>query len=100
MKPRGHGRLHCTGSDWSLCLHFNVCGCVFQVLVVGNPANTNCLIAAKSAPSIPKENFSCLTRLDHNRARSQVRPFKLSASQTFNCVASLSESIVIYVSVL
>ena len=45
----------------------------FQVLVVGNPANTNCLIAAKSAPSIPKENFSCLTRLDHNRARSQVR---------------------------
>lgn len=43
-----------------------------QVLVVGNPANTNCLIASKSAPSIPKENFSCLTRLDHNRACSQV----------------------------
>lgn len=43
-----------------------------QVLVVGNPANTNCLIASKSAPSIPKENFSCLTRLDHNRASSQV----------------------------
>ncbi|XP_072513857.1 malate dehydrogenase 1Aa, NAD (soluble) isoform X1 [Salminus brasiliensis] len=43
-----------------------------KVLVVGNPANTNCLIASKSAPSIPKENFSCLTRLDHNRARSQV----------------------------
>uniref|UniRef100_A0A8C9WNI7 Malate dehydrogenase n=1 Tax=Scleropages formosus TaxID=113540 RepID=A0A8C9WNI7_SCLFO len=43
-----------------------------KVLVVGNPANTNCLIAAKSAPSIPKENFSCLTRLDHNRAASQV----------------------------
>ncbi|XP_070833554.1 malate dehydrogenase 1Ab, NAD (soluble) [Chaetodon trifascialis] len=43
-----------------------------KVLVVGNPANTNCLIAAKSAPSIPKENFSCLTRLDHNRARSQL----------------------------
>lgn len=42
------------------------------MLVVGNPANTNCLIAAKSAPSIPKANFSCLTRLDHNRARSQV----------------------------
>lgn len=40
--------------------------------MVGNPANTNCLIAAKSAPSIPKANFSCLTRLDHNRARSQV----------------------------
>lgn len=44
-----------------------------QVLVVGNPANTNCLIASKSAPSIPKQNFSCLTRLDHNRASSQVR---------------------------
>ncbi|RXM28925.1 Malate dehydrogenase, cytoplasmic [Acipenser ruthenus] len=43
-----------------------------KVLVVGNPANTNCLIASKSAPSIPKENFSCLTRLDHNRARSQL----------------------------
>ncbi|XP_056903427.1 malate dehydrogenase 1Ab, NAD (soluble) [Takifugu flavidus] len=43
-----------------------------KVLVVGNPANTNCLVAAKSAPSIPKANFSCLTRLDHNRARSQV----------------------------
>ncbi|KAG7283564.1 hypothetical protein CRUP_026491 [Coryphaenoides rupestris] len=42
-----------------------------KVLVVGNPANTNCLIASKSAPSIPKENFSCLTRLDHNRAASQ-----------------------------
>ncbi|XP_028301337.1 malate dehydrogenase, cytoplasmic-like isoform X2 [Gouania willdenowi] len=43
-----------------------------QVVVVGNPANTNCLIALKFAPSIPKENFSCLTRLDHNRACSQV----------------------------
>jgi len=43
-----------------------------KVLVVGNPANTNCLICSKKAPSIPKENFSCLTRLDHNRAASQV----------------------------
>ncbi|XP_055494852.1 malate dehydrogenase 1Ab, NAD (soluble) [Leucoraja erinacea] len=43
-----------------------------KVLVVGNPANTNCLIALKSAPSIPKENFFCLTRLDHNRARAQI----------------------------
>ncbi|XP_017939907.2 LOW QUALITY PROTEIN: malate dehydrogenase, cytoplasmic [Manacus vitellinus] len=43
-----------------------------KVVVVGNPANTNCLIASKSAPSIPKENFSCLTRLDHNRAKSQI----------------------------
>ncbi|XP_078261830.1 malate dehydrogenase 1Ab, NAD (soluble) [Rhinoraja longicauda] len=43
-----------------------------KVLVVGNPANTNCLIALKSAPSIPKENFFCLTRLDHNRATAQL----------------------------
>lgn len=34
-----------------------------RVLVVGNPANTNCLIASKYAPSIPASNFSCLTRL-------------------------------------
>lgn len=43
-----------------------------KILVVGNPANTNCLIASKNAPSIPKENFTCLTRLDHNRAKAQV----------------------------
>uniref|UniRef100_A0A8C8WA08 Malate dehydrogenase 1 n=3 Tax=Felidae TaxID=9681 RepID=A0A8C8WA08_PANLE len=43
-----------------------------MVIVVGNPANTNCLTACKSAPSIPKENFSCLTRLDHNRAKAQI----------------------------
>ncbi|XP_029449525.1 malate dehydrogenase, cytoplasmic [Rhinatrema bivittatum] len=43
-----------------------------KVVVVGNPANTNCLTALKSAPSIPKENFSCLTRLDHNRAKAQI----------------------------
>lgn len=43
-----------------------------KVLVVGNPANTNCLIASKCAPSIPKENFSCLTKLDQNRAVSQI----------------------------
>ncbi len=40
-----------------------------QVLVVGNPANTNALIAQACAPSLPKENFSALTRLDHNRAK-------------------------------
>jgi malate dehydrogenase len=43
-----------------------------KVLVVGNPANTNCLITAVSAPSIPRENFSALTRLDHNRALTQT----------------------------
>lgn len=44
----------------------------FQVLVVGNPANTNALICAKYAPSIPKENFSAMTRLDQNRAQAQL----------------------------
>jgi len=39
-----------------------------KVLVVGNPANTNALICALNAPNIPKENFTALTRLDHNRA--------------------------------
>lgn len=43
-----------------------------KTLVVGNPANTNALIAAQCAPSIPKEQFSALTRLDHNRAAAQV----------------------------
>ena len=38
-----------------------------KVVVVGNPANTNCLIAAHHAKDIPKENFSAMTRLDHNR---------------------------------
>ncbi|XP_041351635.1 malate dehydrogenase, cytoplasmic-like [Gigantopelta aegis] len=43
-----------------------------KVVVVGNPANTNALIASHYAPSIPKKNFSCLTRLDQNRAQSLV----------------------------
>jgi malate dehydrogenase len=41
-----------------------------KVLVVGNPANTNAAVCSYYAPSIPKENFSALTRLDHNRATS------------------------------
>ena len=44
-----------------------------QVLVVANPANTNALILAENAPSIPRENITALTRLDHNRALGQVR---------------------------
>jgi len=43
-----------------------------KVLVVGNPANTNALIALKNAPSIPKANFTCLTYLDQNRAKSII----------------------------
>jgi len=43
-----------------------------RVLVVGNPANTNAYIAMKSAPSLPKRNFTAMLRLDHNRALSQI----------------------------
>jgi malate dehydrogenase len=43
-----------------------------KVLVVGNPANTNCLIAMKNAPGLKPSNFSSMMRLDHNRALTQV----------------------------
>ncbi|BBA36248.1 malate dehydrogenase [Methylocaldum marinum] len=43
-----------------------------KTLVVGNPANTNALIAQHNAPELPPENFSAMTRLDYNRAKSQV----------------------------
>lgn len=43
-----------------------------KVLVVANPANTNALMLAEHAPSIPKENITALTRLDHNRALAQL----------------------------
>ena len=43
-----------------------------RVLVVGNPANTNALIAASHAPDVPKSRFTAMTRLDHNRALSQL----------------------------
>jgi malate dehydrogenase len=43
-----------------------------RVLVVGNPANTNALIAMSHAPDVPRERFSAMMRLDHNRARGQL----------------------------
>ena len=43
-----------------------------KVLVVGNPANTNCLIAMSNAPDVPRERFTAMMRLDHNRAISQL----------------------------
>jgi malate dehydrogenase len=43
-----------------------------RVLVVGNPANTNALIAQSSAPDVPAERFTAMTRLDHNRAVAQL----------------------------
>ena len=55
-----------------------------RVLVVGNPANTNCLIAMNNAGSIPRERFTAMTRLDHNRAKAQL------AAKTAQPVASIS----------
>lgn len=49
-----------------------------KVLVVGNPANTNCLIAQTHANGLSKSNFSAMTRLDHNRAIHQI-------SEKLNC---------------
>src|SRR5213082_287421 len=43
-----------------------------RVLVVGNPCNTNCLIAMNNAPQIPRDRFYAMTRLDENRAKSQL----------------------------
>jgi malate dehydrogenase len=43
-----------------------------KVLVVGNPANTNCLIAMSHAPDVPRERFTAMMRLDHNRAKAQL----------------------------
>jgi malate dehydrogenase len=50
-----------------------------RVLTVGNPANTNCLIAMSHAPDVPNERFTAMTRLDHNRALAQLAD-KLSCS--------------------
>ena len=59
-----------------------------KVLVVGNPANTNAYIAMKSAPSLPKGNFTAMMRLDHNRALSQL------AARTGKPVESIEKLVV------
>ena len=59
-----------------------------KVLAVGNPANTNAYIAMKSAPSLPKENFTSMMRLDHNRALS------LLAAKTGKPVSAIEKLIV------
>ena len=56
-----------------------------KVLVVGNPANTNAYIAMKSAPDLPRENFTAMLRLDHNRALSQI------AAKSGKAVASIKK---------
>ena len=59
-----------------------------RVLVVGNPANTNAYIAMKSAPDLPKQNFTAMLRLDHNRAVSQL------ATRTGKAVTEIEKMIV------
>jgi len=59
-----------------------------KVLVVGNPANTNAYIAMKSAPDLPRKNFTAMLRLDHNRAASQI------AAKTGQPVAAIEKLIV------
>jgi malate dehydrogenase len=59
-----------------------------KVLVVGNPANTNAYIAMKSAPDLPKENFTAMLRLDHNRALSQL------AAKTGTAVGDIEKLVV------
>jgi len=56
-----------------------------KVLVVGNPANTNAWIAMKSAPSLKRENFTAMLRLDHNRALGQI------AAKTGKPVAAIKQ---------
>ena len=56
-----------------------------KVLVVGNPANTNAYIAMKSAPDLPRKNFTAMLRLDHNRAASQI------AAKTGKAVADIEK---------
>ena len=56
-----------------------------RVLVVGNPANTNAYIAMKSAPDLPRKNFTAMLRLDHNRALSQI------AAKTGKAVADIEK---------
>lgn len=52
-----------------------------RVVVVGNPCNTNCLIAMHNAPKVPKDRWSAMTQLDHNRALSQLATRSSSATR-------------------
>ncbi|MEM9611072.1 MAG: malate dehydrogenase, partial [Actinomycetota bacterium] len=58
-----------------------------KVLVVGNPANTNALIAMRNAPNLPAEQFTAMTRLDHNRALAQL---SAKAGVTVNDISKMT----------
>lgn len=57
-----------------------------RVIVVGNPCNTNCLIAMHSAPDVPNDRFTAMTRLDQNRARAQLA---LKSGKHWNDVSNI-----------
>jgi malate dehydrogenase len=61
-----------------------------KVLVVGNPANTNAYIAMKSAPDLPRKNFTSMMRLDHNRALSQI------AAKTGKAVNDIEQMVTVW----
>jgi malate dehydrogenase len=58
-----------------------------KVLVVGNPANTNALITQRNAPDIDPRNFTAMTRLDHNRAKTQIA---LKTGKTVNDISDMT----------
>jgi malate dehydrogenase len=74
FKPQGEALNELAASD-------------IKVLVVGNPANTNCLIAMSNAPDIPGERFTAMTRLDHNRAIAQLAA---KAGATVNDITNMT----------
>lgn len=61
-----------------------------KVLVVGNPANTNALICSHYAPSIPKQNFTAMTRLDQNRAQAALAAQLNVQVISFNVILSIN----------
>src|SRR5262249_49589687 len=70
----GKGLVSMKGKSWvgqGKALAANAASDV-RILVVGNPCNTNCLVCYNNARDIPRERWSAMTRLDHNRARSAL----------------------------
>ena len=94
-RPRGPGMerkdlLEANAQIFSVqgkALNDNAAGNV-KVLVVGNPANTNCLIAQRNAPDISPRQFTAMTRLDHNRALAQL------AAKTSTHVTDISDAFI------
>ena len=81
-------------------------GTLCQIVVVASPANTNALILKDNAASIPPENITCLTRLDHNRALFQVKIdaiimeqymfFPLQIAEKLECHVSEVKNVIVW----